>query len=104
MNSNFWILEISPYYLISYRWGFACLNVNSMEATGKLCSDYKTRYCCKPKEHSVWQDWEPWTKCTKTCGGGMQKRKRHCDRQAAASCTGQAVQERECNRNACRGK
>ena len=90
--------------IILCRWGFACLNVNSMEATGKQCSDYKTRYCCKRKDYSYWQKWKPWTPCTKTCGGGTQKRERHCKNEAAARCIGQAKQERDCNRQRCIGK
>ena len=75
-----------------------------MEARGKLCSDYKTRYCCKKQSYSFWQNWEPWTKCTKTCGGGTQYRERRCKNEAAADCIGQKRQERECKRAVCKGR
>ena len=61
---------------------------------------------------AYWQKWDPWSKCTKTCDGGLQTRKRHCKNEARTplvknmtkECFGKPRQERKCHQNACKGK
>lgn len=50
------------------------------------CDPLTKRAKCNPKEKSDpslppvrWQNWSPWTACTKECGGGVRERCRACD-------------------------
>ena len=59
-------------------------------------------------EHTVdciWSDYGPWSKCSKTCGFGTQKRKRFFAVAAKGPngkpCLGAPSEERSCNRKAC---
>ena len=56
----------------------------------------------------VWGNWESWSQCTVTCGGGKTERTRECNNPAPASggddCEGDATQTRECNKHKCKGK
>ena len=59
-----------------------------------------------------WTQWGKWSECSKTCGGGEQKRKRVCevpklrfsfDRKHSI-CPGDDMEKRKCNKNPCPGK
>ncbi|XP_063621974.1 uncharacterized protein LOC134794178 [Cydia splendana] len=47
-----------------------------------------------------WAGWGEWGACSKTCGGGMQVRRRYCSR---ATCEGYGEQGRACNTFDCEG-
>ncbi|XP_063534927.1 uncharacterized protein LOC134744909, partial [Cydia strobilella] len=47
-----------------------------------------------------WAGWGEWGACSKTCGGGMQVRRRYCSR---ATCEGFGEQGRTCNTFDCEG-
>ena len=52
----------------------------------------------------IWSDFGPWSKCTKTCGFGTQKRKRFFAVAAIGDgkpCLGAPSEERSCNQKAC---
>ena len=53
-----------------------------------------------------WSKWGAFTKCTKTCGGGIRKRTRRCNNPApkngGKTCPGAATQQQRCNTKACR--
>ena len=53
-----------------------------------------------------WGKWGAFTKCTKSCGGGIRKRTRRCNNPSTENggqfCPGDAVQEQPCNTKACR--
>ena len=53
-----------------------------------------------------WSKWGAFTKCTKTCGGGIRKRTRRCNnpppKNGGRTCPGAAVQQQRCNTKACR--
>ena len=56
-----------------------------------------------------WGEWSTFTSCSKTCGGGVQGRKRSCDNPApahgGASCSGSATHQQTCNTHiTCAGK
>ena len=52
--------------------------------------------------------WGTFSTCTKTCGGGTQKRERKCNSPPPSAggknCVGPAVEIRNCNVNGCPGK
>ena len=64
-----------------------------------------------------WSEWNTYTQCSVTCGGGTMKKKRHCDRpepqHGGKNCSGNdqlirvaapriAVRPEECNTMPCR--
>ena len=55
-----------------------------------------------------WNAWEGWEACTKSCGGGIQKRVRRCGNPAPANggrdCIGAREQTAFCNQQACPSK
>lgn len=52
-----------------------------------------------------WSEWEPWTSCSTTCGGGMMSRSRNCTNPwpppLRSQCEGDAVQYDACNNKRC---
>lgn len=48
-----------------------------------------------------WGNWESWSQCTRTCGGGKTKRTRECD-SGGRDCEGHATQTRDCNLDTCK--
>jgi len=76
----------------------------SCEALGEL-SESQT---CKIKECPVngkYGAWSAYSQCSKSCGGGNQKKTRKCDSPApahgGAACEGPVEDERACNTNEC---
>lgn len=55
----------------------------------------------------LWSNWEEWGPCTKSCGGGVQRRIRSCTNPPPANggkdCIGQREETQICNQNACPG-
>ena len=55
--------------------------------------------------HGHWSPWSGWSACTKTCGGGEQKRKRECTNPSPSNggfkCVGAKYKERVCNLKPC---
>lgn len=54
-----------------------------------------------------WGLWSNWTACTKSCGGGIQTRKRDCDNpipeREGRFCEGLGTEVISCNTNHCPG-
>ena len=53
----------------------------------------------------VWEEWQGWTECSKTCGGGIQRQERNVAKPAkndGAECTGPDHMEKACNEDGCR--
>uniref|UniRef100_A0A3Q2QHI6 SCO-spondin n=1 Tax=Fundulus heteroclitus TaxID=8078 RepID=A0A3Q2QHI6_FUNHE len=52
-----------------------------------------------------WSQWSDWTECTKSCGGGIQSRRRHCDSPTPEGdgnyCEGLGTEVRACNTDHC---
>ncbi|XP_069465451.1 A disintegrin and metalloproteinase with thrombospondin motifs 13 isoform X2 [Ambystoma mexicanum] len=55
--------------------------------------------------HGAWSRWSPITSCTRSCGGGVITRRRHCNNPRPAfggrSCEGPDLQAEMCNTQAC---
>ena len=58
--------------------------------------------------HGNWGSWSEYGVCTKTCGGGSQKRLRSCNNPSplhgGRQCDGQPEQSRSCGNSNCPGK
>ena len=54
----------------------------------------------------VWAEWEEFEKCSKTCGGGSQKRTRvkTAVENYGGTCSGASDEEKDCNTGKCPGK
>lgn len=54
-----------------------------------------------------WGEWSSWTDCTKSCGGGVQTRRRQCDSPVpegeGSYCEGLGTEVIGCNTNHCPG-
>ncbi|EDO47848.1 predicted protein [Nematostella vectensis] len=52
-----------------------------------------------------WSSWEGWQACSKSCGGGVQKRMRKCNNpipsNGGRTCRGRDLDERACNIKSC---
>lgn len=59
----------------------------------------------RPDVAVTWSDWGPWGVCSKSCGGGNQKRMRNCNKitghPGGHDCQGQMYQTRDCNTYHC---
>ncbi|XP_009873363.1 PREDICTED: papilin [Apaloderma vittatum] len=56
------------------------------------------------RQIDVWGSWGEWGKCSRSCGGGVSFRQRHCYSQrteGASSCVGPARSYRSCNVQSC---
>ncbi|NXI43880.1 PPN protein, partial [Galbula dea] len=56
------------------------------------------------RQIDVWGSWSEWGKCSRSCGGGVSFRQRHCYSQraeSASSCVGPARSYRSCNIQSC---
>ena len=51
-------------------------------------------------EGCQWSDWTPWSRCSKTCGGGAEQRVR-TQLPGIGSCDGNATDARRCQNDAC---
>ena len=59
---------------------------------------------CNTQRCPAWTEWTDWTPCTKTCGGGGQRRERACvlaREVGSLFCPGPGDEERECNPQVC---
>lgn len=61
----------------------------------------KGQHRCVDKEpvEGSWGEWEEWTTCTKTCGGGTKKRIRQCS--GEGDCEGDDTKTENCNKQEC---
>ena len=80
----------------------ACLTVRMGHSLYLLCSFLAV--------NGGYSDWKPYGICTKTCGGGVQTRKRTCTNPPPSNggkdCSGLGpkITSRECNNKGCPGK
>ena len=53
-----------------------------------------------------WDIWQPWSSCTKTCGGGNKQRGRtkiQDESCGGIACTGNSIDQIDCNTQCCPG-
>ncbi|XP_008190626.1 A disintegrin and metalloproteinase with thrombospondin motifs 9 isoform X2 [Tribolium castaneum] len=52
-----------------------------------------------------WGPWQPWSDCSRTCGGGVKQTRRYCDspvpQNGGPYCTGKSIQYVSCNTESC---
>jgi len=74
------------------------------------CSDEKncgnkTITTTPPPVNGGWGPWEPWGKCSVSCGGGEKMKNRRCDSPPPSNggkdCRGKSKKTRRCNRKSC---
>ncbi|XP_076821195.1 uncharacterized protein LOC143467999 [Clavelina lepadiformis] len=53
---------------------------------------------CNTGKCPTWLDWDDWSECSASCGGGVEKRTRLCD---GVGCEGDKEQARSCNSEPC---
>merc|ERR1719431_351806 len=81
--------KLTPFF------GYACNDANMPDVEKAFCQDMKVRFCCAKKMRAQWGEWGDWEICSKTCGGGHQKRKRSCSvrNEEQETCFGQNSNE-----------
>ena len=59
--------------------------------------------CPQNDDDCMWGFWSSWCACTKSCGGGIQSKRRHIVKEATndGNCTGNEKITRQCNKNCC---
>ncbi|XP_020625947.1 SCO-spondin-like isoform X2 [Orbicella faveolata] len=81
-----------------------CQNGGTLGQTRCKCLPRYGGQCCE-KVHGGWSCWGVWEDCSKTCGGGIQRRWRTCNNPLPANggrpCPGTRVRSRECNVTPC---
>ncbi|XP_020632435.1 coadhesin-like isoform X1 [Orbicella faveolata] len=74
----------------------------SFEALDQIVTDVREGKC--PVD-GQWSNWQKWSDCTETCGGGIRKRIRKCNNPAPENgglkCPGPAEEEEACNEEPC---
>ena len=57
------------------------------------------------KVNGRWSPWKPWSKCSRSCNRGWQKRDRSCSNPAPSNggkqCEGKTMEVRFCNKHRC---
>ncbi|KAF7271026.1 hypothetical protein GWI33_016056 [Rhynchophorus ferrugineus] len=94
----------------------SCFSQFSPWAEGTKCGAY--RWCYKRKcidqdrseivpTDGGWGEWQDWSECSRTCGGGISKSIRLCDsprpEHGGKYCTGKTIRYKSCNTQDCDG-
>ena len=53
---------------------------------------------------SAWLNWNNWSSCTSSCGGGTRTRRRICSNRRRNDCTGSDEESEVCQTSPCPGK
>ena len=63
------------------------------------------RRCCVPSVDGLWMDWEAWSQCTVSCGGGNRTRTRQCyhAKNGGKPCEGKDFETEACETQTCPG-
>lgn len=92
--------------------GERCSTQHMPWADGTACEDRKWCYhgeCVFKKKllpiNGLWSKWGDYDECSRTCGGGVQKKSRECNNPSPQHggnyCTGDRVRYRSCNTQEC---
>ncbi|KAF5284738.1 hypothetical protein FQA39_LY04463 [Lamprigera yunnana] len=92
-----------------------CSNPTSAHG-GRVCvgQDYAEVLCSEnppcpvqtiPSQDGHWSDWQNWSECSVSCGGGFRKRQRRCDnpppKHGGQECIGCNIEYEHCNTHSC---
>uniref|UniRef100_K1R798 A disintegrin and metalloproteinase with thrombospondin motifs 15 n=1 Tax=Magallana gigas TaxID=29159 RepID=K1R798_MAGGI len=91
MFNGTWLISQSvPVYRICFKMG--CVDASTAKLTNLV------------EREGGWSQWGPWTGCTRTCGHGINYRKRKCDNPAPINfegCQGDGYEAEACNKEPC---
>ncbi|NXQ53776.1 PPN protein, partial [Anthoscopus minutus] len=69
-----------------------------------VCGFFYLQGCRMKRQVDVWGSWGEWSKCSRSCGGGVSFRQRHCYSQrtgSPSSCVGPTRSYQSCNVQKC---
>ena len=75
--------------------------VGGTSGKGGCQGSYEDITPCNTQVCPSWTNWQPWSACTETCGGGFQRRARYCMNGAFDACPGEPSEERTCQTDPC---
>ena len=76
--------------------------IDGVPEKGGCQGSYEDTEGCNSQTCPAWTQWQPWSMCTATCGGGLQRRARYCrNGKAGTDCPGKASEERSCQTDKC---
>ena len=75
--------------------------VDGTSGQGGCQGSYEDITPCNTQVCPSWTNWQPWSACTETCGGGFQRRARYCMNGAFDACPGEPSEERTCQTDPC---
>lgn len=75
--------------------------VDGTSGKGGCQGSYEDITPCNTQVCPSWTNWQPWSACTETCGGGFQRRARYCMNGAFDACPGEPSEERTCQTDPC---
>ena len=73
--------------------------IDGIPGKGGCKGSYEDQTACNSQPCPQWTNWQPWSICTQTCGGGLQRRARYC--RNGNTCPGPGSEERRCQTDPC---
>ncbi|XP_053380916.1 sushi, von Willebrand factor type A, EGF and pentraxin domain-containing protein 1-like [Mercenaria mercenaria] len=99
------LCNIPPDYCLNNK----CVNGDCVSGNGTYkctCKDgYTGVFCNKPPVNGGWSEWQEWSSCSLTCGGGTRYRSRKCNNPLPGfmglDCEGNKTGTEACNDHTC---
>ncbi|XP_076823257.1 uncharacterized protein LOC143469448 [Clavelina lepadiformis] len=82
--------------------GYAISRYGSIELTA-TCEEDRRWNVDAPVCEATWSSWHEWSRCSRKCGGGLQRRTRYCQANVRqrTNCPGPDAESRKCNTRSC---
>ncbi|XP_076821796.1 sushi, von Willebrand factor type A, EGF and pentraxin domain-containing protein 1-like isoform X2 [Clavelina lepadiformis] len=82
--------------------GYAISRYGSIELTA-TCEEDRRWNVDAPVCEATWSSWHEWSRCSRECGGGLQRRTRYCQANVRqrTNCPGPDAESRKCNTRSC---